>query len=102
MAWFRKEKTPKAPTEKQVTIPEGLWIKCDECKEIVYRKEVEANFNTCPKCTYHFRLTARERFELLFDDGKGIHYHAFIEGKHHWVCEACKTNLRIEAEHSDD
>src|SRR5687768_4528186 len=70
MAWFRKEKKPKEVVEKQVTIPEGLWVKCDECKEIVYRKEVEANFNVCPKCGYHFRLTARERFEILFDDNK--------------------------------
>jgi acetyl-CoA carboxylase carboxyl transferase subunit beta len=70
MAWFRKEKKPKEAVEKQVAIPEGLWIKCDECKEIVYRKEVEANLNTCPKCAYHFRLTARERFEILFDDDK--------------------------------
>jgi len=71
MAWFRKEKKPKEPTEKKqgVAIPEGLWVKCDECKEIVYRKEVEQNLNVCPKCGYHFRLTARERFEMLFDDG---------------------------------
>ncbi len=68
MAWFRKEKKPKEPTEKQVTIPEGLWIKCDDCKEIVYRKEVEQNLSVCTKCGYHFRLSARERFEVLFDD----------------------------------
>ena len=36
------------------------------------------------------------------DDGKGIHYHAFIDGKHHWVCESCKKKLKIEAEHMDD
>ncbi|MDQ3281867.1 MAG: acetyl-CoA carboxylase, carboxyltransferase subunit beta [Acidobacteriota bacterium] len=70
MAWFRKEKKPKEAVEKQVAIPEGLWVKCDDCKEIVYRKEVEANLNVCPKCSYHFRLTARERFEILFDDDK--------------------------------
>jgi acetyl-CoA carboxylase carboxyl transferase subunit beta len=70
MAWFRKEKKPKEPTEKQVAIPEGLWVKCDDCKEVLYRKEVEQNFNVCPKCSYHFRLSARERFELLFDDSK--------------------------------
>ena len=70
MAWFRKEKKPKEPTEdKRVAIPEGLWVKCDECKEIVYKKEVEQNLNVCPKCGYHFRLTARERFQILFDDG---------------------------------
>ena len=70
MAWFRKEKKPKEAVEKQVAIPEGLWVKCDDCKEIVYRKEVEANLNVCPKCGYHFRLSARERFEILFDDDK--------------------------------
>ena len=70
MAWFRKEKKPKEAVEKSVAIPEGLWIKCDDCKEIVYRKEVEGNLNVCPKCGYHFRLSARERFELLFDDNK--------------------------------
>ena len=53
-----------------------MWIKCDECKEIVYRKEVEANLNVCPKCGHHFRLTARERFDVLFDDSK---YKEFAE-----------------------
>src|SRR5436305_15277991 len=71
MAWFRKEKKPRELSpEKQTAIPEGLWVKCDECKEIVYRKEVEANLNVCPKCGYHFRISARERFAILFDDGK--------------------------------
>src|SRR5450755_3972871 len=70
MAWFRKEKKPKEAVEKQTAIPEGLWVKCDDCKEIVYKKEVEANYNVCPKCGYHFRLDARQRFELLFDDNK--------------------------------
>ena len=68
MAWFRKEKKPRETVEKQVAIPEGLWVKCDECREIVYRKEVEQNLNVCPKCGYHFRLTARERFDMTFDD----------------------------------
>jgi acetyl-CoA carboxylase carboxyl transferase subunit beta len=70
VAWFRKEKKPKEAVEKQTAIPEGLWVKCDDCKEIVYKKEVEANYNVCPKCGYHFRLDARQRFELLFDDNK--------------------------------
>src|SRR5437870_5666766 len=70
MAWFRKEKKPREAVEqKQVAIPEGVWVKCDDCKEIIYRKEVEQNLNVCTKCGYHFRLTARERFEMLFDDG---------------------------------
>jgi len=71
MAWFKKEKKPKEPVEQRsTTIPEGLWIKCDDCKEIIYKKVAEQNFNVCPKCDYHFRLSATERFELLFDEGK--------------------------------
>jgi len=68
MAWFRKEKKPKEPVEQKTTIPEGLWVKCEDCKEIIFRRTVEQNLNVCPKCGSHFRLSARERFELLFDD----------------------------------
>ena len=81
MAWFRKEKKPKEAVEKSVAIPEGLWIKCDDCKEIVYRKEVETNLNVCPKCGYHFRLSARERFEILFDNNKYKMKDKFLELK---------------------
>lgn len=68
MVWFRKEKKPKKPLdEKPLTIPEGLWIKCEGCKETIYKKEVEANLHVCPKCDYHFRISAATRLDLLFD-----------------------------------
>jgi acetyl-CoA carboxylase carboxyl transferase subunit beta len=67
MAWFKKTKYIK--TEKKVKIQEGLWVKCDSCKEIVYKKEVDKNLKVCPKCNYHFRISARERLKLLVDDG---------------------------------
>jgi acetyl-CoA carboxylase carboxyl transferase subunit beta len=71
MAWFKKEKTPKQPqTERRLRMPEGLWVKCEACREMVYRKEVERNSNVCPKCNYHFRISARERLQLLLDDGR--------------------------------
>ncbi len=69
MAWF-KRKEPKI--EKKVKIPEGLWVKCENCKEIIYRKELEKNFKVCPKCNYHFRISARERINLLTDNGTFI------------------------------
>jgi acetyl-CoA carboxylase carboxyl transferase subunit beta len=68
MAWFRREPTPLSPREQESRIPEGLYLKCSSCKEIIYRKEVLANLSVCPKCDFHFRLTARERLELLYDD----------------------------------
>jgi acetyl-CoA carboxylase carboxyl transferase subunit beta len=71
MAWFKKEKTPKQapPEERRIQMPEGLWVKCDNCREIVYKKEVARNSNVCPKCNYHFRISARERLESLLDEG---------------------------------
>jgi acetyl-CoA carboxylase carboxyl transferase subunit beta len=72
MAWFKKERPTGASLEspeKKVKIPEGLWIKCDNCKEIIYRKEVDKNFKVCPKCDYHFRITASERLPYLVDEG---------------------------------
>jgi acetyl-CoA carboxylase carboxyl transferase subunit beta len=67
MAWFKKTKEIK--TDKKSKIPEGLWVKCDSCKEIVYKKEIEKNLKICPKCNYHFRISARERLKLLVDEG---------------------------------
>lgn len=64
MAWFRKE---KSKITKKVKVPEGLWVKCNSCKEIIYRKEVDRNLKVCPKCNYHFRISARERISLLTD-----------------------------------
>ena len=70
MAWFKKEKTPKLPAgERKFVMPEGLWVKCDNCKEIIYKKEVARNANVCPKCNYHFRISARERLDAMYDDG---------------------------------
>jgi acetyl-CoA carboxylase carboxyl transferase subunit beta len=65
--WFKKIKESKA--QKRVKIPEGLWIKCDGCKEIVYKKEIDKNLQVCPKCNYHFRISAKERIDLIADEG---------------------------------
>jgi acetyl-CoA carboxylase carboxyl transferase subunit beta len=67
MAWFKR--TKEIRTEKKGKIPEGLWVKCDGCKEIIYKKEIEKNLKICPKCNYHFRISARERLKLLVDEG---------------------------------
>src|SRR5215510_2992452 len=66
MAWFRR-KDDGEPKGRKVIIAEGLWIKCDSCKEIVYRAEVERAGRVCPKCRYPFRITARERIASLID-----------------------------------
>jgi acetyl-CoA carboxylase carboxyl transferase subunit beta len=67
VAWFRREQAPLQPKPVESRVPEGLWVKCGSCKEILYRKDVLKNLSVCPKCSFHFRLTARERLEMLFD-----------------------------------
>ena len=70
MTWFRKEKKAlEAPAEKRVQT-EGLWIKCDGCKQILWKKDLEANLQCCTKCNYHFKMSARARLEMLFDDAR--------------------------------
>jgi acetyl-CoA carboxylase carboxyl transferase subunit beta len=66
-AWFRRDHAPLARSEQESRVPEGLWVKCTSCKEIIYRKEVVKNLSVCPKCGFHFRISARERLDLLFD-----------------------------------
>ncbi len=70
MAWFKKTKAPlEAIAAKKVQIPEGVWTKCQNCQEIIYFKEIERNLKVCPKCDYHFRISASERIELILDEG---------------------------------
>lgn len=68
MAWFKKT-TKEERKGKGVQIPEGMWVKCNNCKEIVYKKELDRSLKVCPKCDYHFRIAAGERLNLLSDEG---------------------------------
>jgi len=68
MAWFEKSKKGVTPKEK-AQIPDGLWLKCDNCGEIIFRKELQKNLSVCQKCRYHFRINSREYIELLIDEG---------------------------------
>ena len=49
-------------------VPEGLWIRCPDCKATLFRKEAEGRFNVCPECDYHFYLPARQRIRQLLDE----------------------------------
>ncbi len=69
MAWFkRSEKNITTDTPKQ-DVPDGMWIKCDDCGEMMHKKQWEGNSYTCIKCGFHFRIGSNEYFNLLFDEG---------------------------------
>src|SRR6185436_18780035 len=75
MAWFKRDtdKLGETPLPEERTVKtEGIFVKCEneDCGVTIYRKDLKANLSVCPTCNYHFRLTARERLQMLFDDGK--------------------------------
>lgn len=68
MEWFKRTNKGLEPVEKK-ELPDGLWIKCDNCGEILYKKELERNLRVCTKCDFHFRMTSDEYIALLADEG---------------------------------
>jgi len=72
MAWFKKARKPLATSAaaQPSRVPEGLMVKCPECGQVIYNKDLEKNLAVCPKCAYHFRIGATERLAGLFDDGR--------------------------------
>ncbi len=70
MAWFKRQSGGlEASGEKNVRT-EGLWVKCDNCRQIIWKKDLEDNLNVCPKCGKHFRIDARARLAQLLDDNQ--------------------------------
>ncbi|MGC2744841.1 MAG: acetyl-CoA carboxylase, carboxyltransferase subunit beta [Candidatus Angelobacter sp.] len=68
MAWFKRESSEIQATEEKRVRTEGLWVKCEGCRQIIWKKELEENLNVCTKCDYHFRIDARTRVLLLLDE----------------------------------
>jgi acetyl-CoA carboxylase carboxyl transferase subunit beta len=69
MTWFKREKKPLESVEDRRVVTEGLWIKCVGCKEPLWKKDLEAHLQVCPKCDYHYKISAHERLNILFDAG---------------------------------
>ncbi len=74
MAWFTRSKQnietrQAANGAAQRDMPDGVWAKCPECKQLLYKKQIEENLFTCPNCNKHFRIGSREYFRILLDDG---------------------------------
>ena len=69
MSWFKREPSKLQATEEDKHVrTEGLWVKCDGCRQIIWKKDLEENLNVCPKCNQHFRIDARTRLAILYDN----------------------------------
>jgi acetyl-CoA carboxylase carboxyl transferase subunit beta len=69
VSWFQRKFGKISASGEKTQIPEGFWLKCNGCKEIIYRKEVDNNFKVCPKCDYHFPIPVEARISLICDPG---------------------------------
>lgn len=67
MAWFNRSKQNISPDSKKADIPDGQWIKCDSCGEIIHMKQLEINNWVCLKCDFHFRIGSEQYISFLFD-----------------------------------
>jgi acetyl-CoA carboxylase carboxyl transferase subunit beta len=70
MAWFKRESGELDTTGAKTVRTEGLWVKCENCRQIIWKKDLEENLNVCPKCDRHFRIDASKRLALLMDDNR--------------------------------
>lgn len=70
MSWFKRESATLDTSGEKKVRTEGLWVKCDQCRKIIWKKDLDANLNVCPHCDKHFRIDARTRLAQLFDDGE--------------------------------
>src|ERR1700687_5208787 len=70
MAWFKRESGDLDNSGKKTVRTEGLWVKCENCRQIIWKKDLEENLNVCPKCEKHFRIDARTRLMQLLDSGE--------------------------------
>jgi len=79
MAWFKKIRRPiEPPGDKPSRVPEGLWVKCPSCSQILYNKDLASSLSVCTKCGHHFRLSAAERLRSLFDGDWDEHDHGLV------------------------
>ncbi len=69
MSWFKREKSGIEQNGEKTVRTEGLWIKCPGCSETVWKADVEANLQVCPRCNHHYRIGARERIDSLLEPG---------------------------------
>ena len=67
MGWFKRSKENISPKSKKLDVPDGQWIKCEKCGEIIYARQLEMNAWVCFKCDHHFRIGSAEYISLIFD-----------------------------------
>ena len=69
MSWFRREAHEITNTDQRTVRTEGLWVRCESCRQVIWKADLEENLQVCPHCGYHFKLGSRARIESLLEPG---------------------------------
>jgi len=69
MSWFKREENEIVNTDQKTVRTEGLWVRCDDCRQVIWKAELADNLQVCPRCGYHFKIDARARIESLLEPG---------------------------------
>jgi acetyl-CoA carboxylase carboxyl transferase subunit beta len=69
MSWFKREENEIVNDEQRTVRTEGLWVRCPDCRQVIFKADLAANLQVCPKCGHHFRIDARARIESLLEPG---------------------------------
>ena len=78
MAWFKRTKKGLEPGSKKKDVPNGVWLKCESCGEILYKKELARNYHVCTKCDFHFRIGSQDYIDIFLDEGKIEEFNAHL------------------------
>lgn len=70
MTWFKRQSQELDTSGERKVKTEGLWVKCEGCRQIIWKKDLDENLQVCPKCDRHFRIDARTRLKMFYDGGQ--------------------------------
>jgi acetyl-CoA carboxylase carboxyl transferase subunit beta len=79
MAWWSRERGVETETGDKKSVPKGIWIKCDECSEILFGPDLDAVLRVCPKCDHHFPMPTADRIRYLADEGSWVEHDQAVE-----------------------
>ena len=101
MSWFSKLVPSQIRTVggNKRTVPEGLWVKCDSCGAVLYRTELERNFDVCPKCSHHMRIGARLRLQMFLDKDSAEEIDANLAEWRHELQDESEVGGSLDSDH---
>lgn len=104
MKWFDRPKYKNVKVKEEKILPRGVWIKCDKCQEVLFKKQLQENYNVCINCNTHFKISSSQRIDLLIDKGTFVEFNQqistadplnFKDAKGSYISKVNKTQEKL-------